>query len=113
VVIAGPEEMTALNRQYLDRDYAANVLSFPMREGPGGDLNPELLGDVVICADTAKREADEAGVSFSRRMRELLIHGVLHLMGHDHGEPGEAARMEAEEARLLALAEGKSGEGAP
>ncbi|MFH2099824.1 MAG: rRNA maturation RNase YbeY, partial [Pseudomonadota bacterium] len=110
VVILGAQEMTALNRQYLERDYPANVMAFPMREGPDADLNPGLLGDVVICADTAKKEAEAAKVPFSHRLRELLIHGTLHLMGHDHAEPGETARMEAEEARLLALAKeaGKS-----
>lgn len=81
-----------------------------MQEGEFGSMAPELLGDVVISADTAAREAEDGGVSFHERLVFLLLHGILHLTGYDHERSGEeeAARMEAREAEIFALL-GKEG----
>ena len=78
-----------------------------MREGDYPGLNPDLLGDVVISADTAAREAEEGGVSFDGRLTFLLLHGILHLAGYDHERSGEAeaARMEAKEQEIFKLLE--------
>ena len=80
-----------------------DVLSFPMDEGEllssGGAQDP--LGDVMISLDTAGRQAHEHGLSLEEEVTFLLVHGFCHLLGHDHGEPEEAARMRAEEDRLL------------
>lgn len=75
-----------------------------MQEGEFGAMNPELLGDVVISADTAAKEADEGGISFHERLVFLLLHGILHLTGYDHERSGEeeAQRMEAKEAEIFA-----------
>ena len=61
-----------------------------------------MLGDIVISLDTAARQATQAGLSLDQEMQRLLVHGVLHLLGHDHVHGGpQARRMKAEEARLL------------
>ena len=73
-----------------------------MREGEFSNLSPHLLGDVVISTDRAAQEAQISATSMERRFIELLVHGILHLMGYDHETDAEAAEMEALEARILA-----------
>jgi probable rRNA maturation factor len=101
--IVDDQEMTRLAGQYLGQQGPTNVLAFPMTEGIGGNLNPEILGDVVISADTAAKEAAEAGTSLVRRMEELLVHGVLHLVGFDHATQSQRREMEGKADELLAL----------
>lgn len=105
VTIVGDRSMRTLNRDYLGKDRPTNVISFSMQEGEYGNLNPDLLGDVVISADTTAREAEEGGIRFEERLVFLLLHGILHLTGYDHERSGEAeaARMEKREAELFAL----------
>ena len=107
VTVVGDRTIRRLNRQYLGRDKATNVISFAMGEGEFGTVNPQLLGDVVISADTCAREAEEGGLGFTTRLGFLLLHGILHLAGYDHERSGEAAaaRMEAKEQELFALLE--------
>jgi probable rRNA maturation factor len=74
-----------------------------MREGDFSQISPHILGDVVISAETARREAEAAGLHFWERFVQLLVHGVLHLFGYDHeGPDAEAARMEKRTAEALA-----------
>ena len=89
-------ESRQLNRQYRQKDYATNVLSFPY------DQNP-VLGDLVVCLPVVLREAKEQGKSPLQHFAHLIVHGMLHLQGYDH-EAGkrEAARMEAREREILA-----------
>jgi probable rRNA maturation factor len=98
-------EIQIVNRDYLQRDKPTNVISFAMREGEGSDLQPQMLGDVVISAETAARDAAEAGVSFESELIFLLLHGVLHLLGYDHERGGveDAERMEAREREIFSL----------
>lgn len=104
IVLVGDEEMSSLNWQYLRRRGPTNVLAFPMREGEYGNLHPNLLGDVVISIPTARREAEEAGISLEAMVDRLLVHGILHLFGYDHEHDDLAARdMEERSAELLAL----------
>jgi probable rRNA maturation factor len=107
VAIVGDRSIRRLNRLYLGRDKPTNVISFAMQEGPFPDLNPELLGDVVISSVTCAREAADAGISFSCRLHFLLLHGILHLAGYDHERSGEAEalRMEAKEREIVARLE--------
>lgn len=107
LVVVGDRSIRRLNREYLGRDKATNVISFPMQEGDFPGMNPELLGDVVISADTCAREAGEGGISFASRLRFLLLHGILHLTGYDHERSGEAeaARMEEKEREVFAILE--------
>jgi len=101
VHIVGRREGRTLNRQYRDKDYATNVLSFPA-ELPRGVTAP-LLGDLVICAPVVVREAYEQGKPPRDHYAHLTVHGVLHLLGFDHQNDADAARMEGLETRILAV----------
>lgn len=81
-------------------------MSFAQREGEFAELEPGLLGDVVISVDTAARDAAEAGTPVEEEVTFLLIHGILHLLGYDHegAEAHRAEEMEAREAELYRLA---------
>ncbi len=89
-----------LNRQYRQRDYPTNVLSFPA-ELPAGVKLP-LLGDLVICAPVVAREAHEQRKSLRDHHAHMTVHGTLHLLGHDHENDEDATRMESLERRILA-----------
>lgn len=104
ISIVGDRTIRILNRDYLHKDRPTNVISFSMQEGEFGSLSPDLLGDVVISADTAALEAQEGGITFHERLVFLLLHGILHLTGYDHERSGEdeAKRMEAKEAEIFA-----------
>lgn len=96
--------MAKLNREYRHKNGPTNVIAFAMREGDFGDLNADLLGDVVISLDTAKREAVEEGISTHQRFNQLLVHGILHLLGYDHEISRlEAQRMEGKSLELMAI----------
>jgi len=96
------EGIRALNRRWLGRDRATDVLSFPMGEGQSAGSAGTLLGDVVVSLETALRMARRRRASPSRIVAHLLVHGVLHLLGHDHvGNARARAAMRAEERRLL------------
>lgn len=105
VSIVGDHTIRRLNREYLGKDRATNVISFSLREGEYGDLAGDLLGDVVISADTAAREAAASGMSGYERLLFLLLHGTLHLCGYDHERSGEeeARRMARKEQQLWKL----------
>ena len=91
------EEGQALNREYRDKDYATNVLSFPY------ETEPVVLGDLVICAPVVAREAAEQGKTLEAHYAHLIVHGMLHLQGYAH-ETGDddAQRMEDKERAILA-----------
>ncbi|WP_396821019.1 rRNA maturation RNase YbeY [Modicisalibacter tunisiensis] len=93
-------ESRALNHDYRGKDRPTNVLSFPF-EAPAG-LDLPLLGDLVICHDVVDREAREQGKALEHHYAHMVIHGTLHLLGHDHIEDAEAEEMEALERRILA-----------
>lgn len=97
--IVNATEAAALNRQFRGRDYATNVLSFPVEPPPG--VNWALIGDLALCAPVVLREAAEQGKSARDHWAHLTIHGVLHLLGYDHIESQEAEAMEALETSLL------------
>ena len=100
VRIVDTEEGQALNLQYRGRDYATNVLSFPVELPPGVDI--PLIGDLVICAPVVAREAAEQGKKPADHWAHLTIHGTLHLLGYDHIDEAEAEAMEALETKVLA-----------
>jgi probable rRNA maturation factor len=109
LLFADDAEVQVLNRQWRAKDKPTNVLSFPMLEraellalSPDGP--PELLGDIALALETCAREAAEKGVSLADHAAHLVIHGLLHLAGHDHEtSPEDAAAMEALEIKALAL----------
>ncbi|TNF33437.1 MAG: rRNA maturation RNase YbeY [Deltaproteobacteria bacterium] len=105
LVLTDDATIRALNAEWRGEDKATDVLSFAMDEGediiyPEGEAPP--LGDVVISVEYTAAEADKIGMPRDDLAAFLLIHGFCHLLGHDHGEPEEAAAMRAEEDRLLA-----------
>jgi len=103
LVITGDQEIADLNQRYLGRQGPTNVLAFPMREGEFGDLNPALLGDVVVSVEYGRREARENGLDPDEHLFRLMVHGILHLLGYDHEQdPSEARRMEQLTEKLLA-----------
>ncbi len=102
ILIADDLKIAELNKRYLNRDRPTNVIAFPMQAGEFIQVNPYLLGDVVISADTAAKEGAIAGIGTAMRFRELLVHGILHLCGYDHEESEqEALRMEKKADSLL------------
>ena len=104
--------MEQLHVRWMNEPGPTDVLAFPMDElegtrmssHPGDDDPPEpaLLGDVVLCPEVARRQAATAGHSMEDELHLLCTHGVLHLLGFDHGEPEEEQAMFREQARLLA-----------
>ncbi|GIX07354.1 MAG: hypothetical protein KatS3mg115_1757 [Candidatus Poribacteria bacterium] len=102
ILITDDAQIRELNRRYRNVDAPTDVLAFAMREGPDADLNPQLLGDLVLSVPTAARQAQEQGHSLAYELAFLAVHGTLHLLGYDHQTPQEAEQMEAREAELMA-----------
>ena len=109
LLLTSDAEVHALNREWRERDRPTNVLSFAMlaraellelaRDGP-----PELLGDVALAHETCAREAGDKGIALEDHAAHLVIHGLLHLAGHDHEiSPRDADAMEALETKARAL----------
>ena len=101
-------EVHRLNREWRQRDKPTNVLSFPMLDREdlvdlGRDGPPEMLGDIALAHATCAREAAEKGVSLEHHASHLIVHGLLHLAGHDHVlSDAQAEEMEALEIAALA-----------
>lgn len=106
ILIVNDQQIAQLNRNYLNRQGPTNVIAFPMREGRFSEISPDLLGDVVISVETAYREGQKAGLKMEKRFNQLLVHGILHLLGYDHqNAKPEARRMEKKTHELLKLIE--------
>jgi probable rRNA maturation factor len=119
VALVGDAEIQVLNARYRGKDLPTDVLAFPVdvptnapSTAPVARLlwpgctrspRPALMGDVVISLDTAARQAAQRNISIADEVRVLLVHGVLHLLGHDHERsPAEARRMFSRQRRLVA-----------
>lgn len=101
IILVNNRQIRVYNRDYRKKDHPTDVLSFPMREGVGGELHPDFLGDVMISLERSAEEAILYGRSRREQLLILLIHGVLHLLGYDHERsPKEERRMQRRE-RLL------------
>jgi probable rRNA maturation factor len=87
------EGIRTINRDYLRRDRPTNVIAFSLSEGSFGEVNPDILGDVVVSVETAGREAKAAGIPVGDAILNLVIHGILHLTGYDHEGTGGRARV--------------------
>ncbi len=102
----GDAAMRRINREHRAKDTTTDVLSFPFYEPfrvpkRRTQADPELLiGDIVISLDVAKRQAAAYDATLDEEIERLLVHGIAHLLGHDHEEPAERARMLREERRL-------------
>jgi probable rRNA maturation factor len=86
-------QIRTINRDYLMRDRPTNVISFSLSEGAFGEVNPGMLGDVVVSVETAGREAKAAAIPVGDAILNLILHGILHLTGYDHEETGGRARV--------------------
>jgi probable rRNA maturation factor len=111
VLLVDEDEMASYNERFLSRTGPTDVLAFPVEEllpgvAPDPDPNgpPVMIGDVIIAPGYVRKQAGELGVSFEDEMALMVAHGILHLMGYDHQEDGDAATMEGRERELLALA---------
>lgn len=103
ISIVGDRSIRVINRMYLAKNCSTNVISFSQQEG--GGMASNLLGDVIISADTSAREAEQGGMQSFNRLCFLLLHGILHLCGYDHERSGEeeAAKMEKKEEELFRI----------
>ncbi len=108
VKLTDDRQISELNRGFRDKSGATNILSFPALDftAPSEKNDfpqmPFSLGDIVLAFDTLALEADAAEKDFADHLVHLLVHGLLHLLGYDHQNDADAARMEARESRLLA-----------
>jgi probable rRNA maturation factor len=93
--LVGRDEGRTLNREYRGKDYATNVLTFVLDEGP------PRIGDLALCAPVVSREAREQGKDVIAHYAHLTVHGVLHLQGYEHEREPEAVDMEKLETRIL------------
>jgi probable rRNA maturation factor len=101
IVLTDDEQLQDLNQEYRDIDAPTDVLSFPASEA-----DPETgrlyLGDILISVQRAEEQAAEAGHPLEAEIQLLVVHGVLHLLGHDHAEDKEKLRMWTAQAEILA-----------
>ncbi len=103
ILLVDDEAMRELNTTWRGKNATTDVLSFPMGEGEYGDVNPELLGDVVISVPTAELQARRSKRTPLEEVTFLLAHGILHLVGYDHGTAAEAREMTKRTKHLMSL----------
>jgi probable rRNA maturation factor len=94
LLLVDDKEIQKLNNAYLDRNKPTNVLSFAMTEGEFGNINPQILGDIVISVETAVRDALISHIDLMDELEFLIIHGLLHLLGYDHENTSSEKKME-------------------
>lgn len=90
--------ITQLNRDHRQKDKPTNVLSFPYRHTADSQ---EFLGDIILCLEVSSQEAHDRNIPHRQHIYHLLVHSVLHLLGHDHEDDADATSMEAKEAAIL------------
>lgn len=99
LIFVDPDTMAELNREHMGADYATDVLAFPL-DGADDDDGlglPRHLGDVVVCPQVARAQAADHAGNEEAELTLLVVHGVLHVLGHDHAEDGERLAMQARE----------------
>jgi probable rRNA maturation factor len=84
ITFVNDETIRELNNQYRNKNKPTDVLSFSLHEGEFGNINHDILGDIVISVDTAAADALKNGLSLEEEMNFLIIHGLLHLLGYEH-----------------------------
>jgi len=104
VLIVDDDQIADLNAQYLSKSGPTNVIAFPQGPDSYPEISPQPLGDIVISIETAQRESRIADMGIEERMNQLLIHGILHLLGFDHVDSRQKAiEMDAKAAELEQL----------
>ena len=108
VLLLDNKGIRAVNKKYLNRNRPTNVISFSLTEGEFGNINPLVLGDVVISVEKALEQAETSGTSLEEELTFLLIHGILHLVGYDHEKKGsEREKMREKEKEVYKVVMGK------
>jgi probable rRNA maturation factor len=109
LILVGSRQIAEYNRRFMERDGPTDVLAFPLEDlipealpAPIANEPPLALGDVFLCPAEIRRRARAEGHPFDDFMYLLVVHGILHLLGYDHGDDEEARRMEDREDELLA-----------
>lgn len=99
------ETIQQLNHQYRNKNKPTDVLSFSLQEGEFGNINPHILGDIVISVDTAAADAARNSLSLDQEINFLIIHGLLHLLGYDHENTTreEKKKMQSKQGILFGL----------
>lgn len=105
IALVAAERMAELHVEWMDEPGPTDVLSFPMDElapgTPESPTAPGILGDIVLCPQVSAAQAAAAGHLASHETAILLVHGILHLLGYDHAEPGEKERMFTLQASIV------------
>ncbi len=106
ILVVDTEAMATLHKQWMDLDGPTDVMAFPMdtlddKPGMEAEPGPALLGDVILCPEVAAKQAEAAGHSTDSELFLLTTHGVLHLLGYDHGDPESEAEMFALQTKLV------------
>ncbi len=105
VVLTDNRRLRKLNRDYLGIDAPTDVLSFPASEADGAEIDPETgaryIGDILISVPYAAKGAKQAGHPLEAELQLLVVHGILHLLGHDHAKPKEKAKMWKAQREIL------------
>jgi len=105
IVLTNDSKVQKLNRDYLGMDSPTDVLSFPASETDGSEIDPETgstyIGDIIISMPYATKSSEKAGHPVEAEVQLLVVHGVLHLLGHDHAKPKEKAKMWKAQAEIL------------
>ncbi|OJX61362.1 MAG: rRNA maturation RNase YbeY [Candidatus Kapaibacterium thiocyanatum] len=94
IIILDDKSIRRMNRDFLDHDYATDVITFPLEDIP-------LTGEIYISLDTARKQADDYGVTLVNELSRLAVHGALHLMGHDDATDEDRAGMHKLENRYI------------
>jgi probable rRNA maturation factor len=110
MILVSPAQIAEYNREFMGREGATDVLAFPLQDlEPGkaplqmANYPPLSLGDVFLCPAEIRRHAVAEEVDFEDYLYLLAVHGILHLLGYDHGEDEDADEMEEREQQLLAM----------
>jgi probable rRNA maturation factor len=110
LLLVSDDEMAAYNKRFLDREGPTDVLAFPVEDlKPGvvpereSNEPPLLLGDIIVAPSYIRGQSADFGVGFDHEMSLMVVHGLLHLLGYDHQNDGEAELMEGRERAILGM----------
>lgn len=103
ITLVDDADIQIINKQYLSKDKPTNVISFSLQEGEFNNINPDMLGDIIISVETAQRDAVKGNLSLDEEILFLIIHGLLHLLGYDHVNTSQAntRKMKQKEKELF------------
>ncbi len=99
ILLIGADHIRRLNARFAGHDHATDVLSFPMMDDE--EANESMLGDVVLCPEIARANAEKLNHSLDRELNVLLVHGILHLLGYDHQGKMDQSEMERRLTEIL------------